>query len=61
MPCLAHSLNLVVRAAISISDDNVVRVQKRVRDIVSFFHWSVKTADELRKVQGQLSIPEHKL
>ena len=38
-----------------------MQVQKRIKDIVSYFHQSVKASDESKKIQTQLSVPEHKL
>ena len=60
IPCLAHTINLEVKAAIA-SCDGAVQLQKKIKDVVSYFHRSVKATDELKKVQAQLSIPEHKL
>ena len=60
IPCLAHTINLVVKAAI-LACDAEVEVQKKVKCIVSYFHRSVKASDELKKVQSQISVPEHKL
>ena len=60
VPCLAHTLNLVVKAALA-SDDEVIQLKQRVKDIVSYFHRSIKASDELEKIQKQLSLPEHRL
>ena len=32
-----------------------------MKDIVSYFHRSIKASDELEKIQKQLSLPEHHL
>ena len=65
IPCLAHTLNLVVQAALSGGHSGQpgphAAVIKRIKDIVSYFHRSIKASDELRKVQAQLSLPEYKL
>ena len=52
--CLAHKINLVVKAAINSCED-VVQVQKRIKDIISYFHRSVKAPDGMKKIQAQLS------
>lgn len=46
IPCLVHTINLVVKAAINSCED-VVQVQKRIKEVVSYFHRSVKASDEL--------------
>ena len=60
VPCFAHTLNLVVSEAIK-SDENVTDLKKRCKQIVTFFHQSVKVAEKLKEVQCQIKLPEHKL
>ncbi len=60
VPCFAHTLNLVVSKAIK-SDNSVSVVKKKCKQIVTFFHQSVKATEKLKKVQNQLNLPEHKL
>ena len=53
VPCFAHTLNLVVSGALK--DDPVMHnLQKRCKQIVTFFHRSVKATAKLREVQEQL-------
>ena len=60
VPCFTHTLNLVVSG--TLKDDPVMHnLQKRRKQIVSFFHHSVKATEKLREVQEQLGIPNHKL
>ena len=42
-------------------DDELSKVQQKCKDTVSHFHRSVKSAEKLREVQQQLSLPDHKL
>ena len=58
--CFAHTLNLVVSAAIK-ADRSVHDLQKKCKQIVSFFHHSAKSSEKLKEIQGQLGIPQHKL
>ena len=60
LPCFAHSLNLVVQDSIK-EDTELGVVKEKCKDVVSHFHRSVKSADKLRVVQKQISVPEHKL
>ena len=60
VPCFAHTLNLVVSKAIK-SDNSVRVVKKKCKQIVTFYHQSVKATEKLKKVQNQLNLPEHKL
>ena len=60
VPCFAHTLNLVVSEAIK-SDENVSDLKKRCKQIVTFFHQSVKATEKLKEVQCQIKLPEHKL
>ncbi len=60
IPCFAHTLNLIVQAAIS-ADTPLAHLKKKCKDIVTFFHHSAKATDKLREIQKQLGIPEAKL
>ena len=60
IPCFAHSLNLVVQDSIK-ADIKLGFVKDKCKDVVSHFHRSIKSADKLRVVQKQISVPEHKL
>ena len=58
--CFSHTLNLVVSEVIK-SDESVSVVKKKCKQIVTFFHQSVKATEKLKEVQYQLNLPEHKL
>ena len=60
VPCFAHTLNLIVKGALK-ADPAIVSIQKRCRDIVTFFHRSAKASDKLNEVHKQLKLPDHKL
>jgi hypothetical protein len=60
LSCFAHTLNLVVTDAIK-ADDDLMRVQQKAKNVVSFFNHSPKATDRLCDVQKQLSLPPHKL
>ena len=60
LPCFAHTLNLVVQKAIRNIDD-VLKVKEKVKQIVSFFHHSVKASDKLTQLQEQHNQIEKKL
>ena len=60
IPCFAHTLNLIVQAAIS-ADTVLADLKKKCKDIVTFFHHSAKASDKLREIQKQLGIHEGKL
>ncbi|XP_028408818.1 zinc finger BED domain-containing protein 4-like [Dendronephthya gigantea] len=60
VPCFAHTLNLVVSEAIK-SDECVSEIKKMCKQIVTFFHQSVKATEKLKEVQNKLNLPEHKL
>ncbi|XP_057333515.1 E3 SUMO-protein ligase ZBED1-like [Microplitis mediator] len=51
LPCLAHTVNLVVTKAIQ-STENLDLLLENVKDIVSYFKRSVNAADELKKITG---------
>lgn len=50
MPCFAHTLNLVVQDAIK-NTDEIADLKRKVKDIVRFFHHSVKATDKLSNLQ----------
>ena len=60
IPCFAHTLNLIVQAALS-ADKATADLKKKCKDIVTFFHQSTKASDKLKEVQRQLGLPEAKL
>lgn len=60
VPCFAHTLNLIVQAAIS-ADSMLVDLKKKCKDIATFFHHGTKASDKLNHIQKQLGIPEGKL
>ena len=60
LSCFAHTLNLVVTDAIK-SDDELMQIQQKAKNVVSFFHHSASATDRLGEVQRQLSLPSHKL
>ena len=58
VPFFAHTLNLSVSEAIK-ADTKIHQLRKSCRDIVSFFHRSVKASENLKEIQLQLGIPEN--
>ena len=60
LPCLAHTINLIVAGAIS-HDEELVILVDHVKKIVGFFHHSSKAMDTLRLNQTRLNLPNHKL
>ena len=60
LPCFAHTLNLVVQDSLK-ADTQLAEIQKRCRDIVSYFHCSSKASDKLFSIQTHLKIDNHKL
>ena len=60
MPCFAHTLNLVVEDSLKV-DPQLSEIQKKCRDIVSYFHRSSKATDKLVSIQNRLKIDNHKL
>ena len=60
LPCFAHTLNLVVQDSLK-ADTELAEIQKKCRDIVSYFHRSSKATDKLVAVQTRLKIENHKL
>ena len=60
VPCSAYALNLVVSEEIK-AYTKIHQLRKSCKDIVSFFHHSVKASAKLKEIQLQLGIPENKL
>lgn len=60
IPCFAHTLNLVVQEAIKSTPD-VLEVRDKIKQIVTFFHHSVKATDKLTQLQEQHNEPAKKL
>lgn len=59
IPCFAHTLNLVVQEAIK-NTDYVLKVREKIKQIVTFFHHSVKATDKLTQLQEQHNQPAKK-
>ena len=60
MPYFAHTLNLVVQDSIK-GDSQLAEIQKKCRDIVSYFHRSSKATDKLTSIQNRLKLDNHEL
>ena len=60
LPCFAHTLNLVVQDSIK-ADTVLAGIQKKCRDIVSYFHRSSKATDKLFSIQTHLKVDNLKL
>ncbi len=60
LPCFAHTLNLVVQNSLD-GDTQLAGIQKKCRDLVSYFHRSSKATDKLISVQTQMKLDNHKL
>ncbi|XP_041846931.1 E3 SUMO-protein ligase ZBED1-like [Melanotaenia boesemani] len=59
-PCIAHTLNLVIKDGIKAVPE-VVQLLTKCSSIVSFFHHSAKATEKLKQIQKQLKGAEHKL
>ena len=59
-PCIAHTLNLMVKDGIKAVHE-VVQLLTKCSSIVSFFHHSAKATEKLKQLQKQLKVAEHKL
>lgn len=57
LPCFAHTLNLIVRAALQ-ETTGVLALIDKVKTVVEYFHRSVNASDRLRAVQQQQNLPE---
>ena len=60
MPCFAHTLNLIVQDSIN-GDSQLTEIQKKCRNIVSYFHRSSKATNKLLTIQNRLKLEPHKL
>lgn len=60
IPCFAHTLNLVVQDSLKNTKDLQI-VKDKVKQIVTFFHHSVKATDKLSQLQVQHNVPVKKL
>lgn len=58
--CFAHTLNLIVSGAIK-QDKSVSELKLKCKEIVTYFHQSVKATEKLREIRRQQNLPEHKL
>ena len=58
--CLAHHLNLVVSCAIDAVDE-VKKIIKQLKNVVSLFRKSTKASEKLQQIQASFNLPEHKL
>lgn len=56
-PCLAHTINLIVRDALKVMKPAV----DKVKAIVEFFHRSTTATQKLKSTQRQMDMPELKL
>ena len=52
LPCFAHTLNLIVQNAIN-SDEALVELRRRCRNILIFFKKSVRASDKLKDIQKE--------
>ena len=60
IPCFAHTLNLVVQDSLA-ADPPLSCIQKKCRDIVSYFHRSSKATERLNAIQTRLNLDKHKM
>lgn len=60
IPCFAHTLNLVVQDSLK-NTEEVQAIKEKVKNIVTFFHHSVKASDKLCHLQEQNKLPAKKL
>lgn len=60
LPCFAHTLNLVVSSSLN-KNESLSAIRKKVKNIVTYFHCSVKASDKLKEIQEQNKLPEQKL
>ncbi|KAM4018541.1 deformed epidermal autoregulatory factor 1 homolog isoform 2-T2 [Anomaloglossus baeobatrachus] len=56
-PCLAHTINLIVRDSMKV----MMPTLDKVKSIVEFFHRSTIATEKLKSTQRQMSMPELKL
>ena len=60
LPCMAHTLNLIVQESIEKVEDLAVLRQK-CRQLVTYFKQSVKAKDNLQEIQKKMNTSERKL
>lgn len=58
-PCIAHTLNLLVKDGMKAVPE-VVQLLTKCSSIVSFFHHSTKATEKLKQIEKQLKVAEHK-
>ena len=57
LPCMAHTLNLVVQESIEKVEDLAI-LRRKCRQIVTYFKQSVKAKDKLEEIQKQMHATE---
>ena len=60
LPCIAHTLNLIVQESLE-HDSELSTIRQKVRSIVTFFKQSVQAKDKLGEIQIQTTGEEKKL
>lgn len=60
VPCLAHTLNIIVKRALG-QNDTIHVIREKSRKIVTFFKSSCTAKEKLQEMQKLLKKPEHKL
>ena len=60
IPCFAHTLNILVKAALS-ADPVMGVLKEKFKSIVTFFHKSTKASYKLKEVQKQIGNSKVKL
>ena len=60
LPCIAHTLNLIVQECID-QDSALSTLRQKARSIVTFFKQSTKAKDKLAEIQMQTNGTEKKL
>ena len=60
LPCLAHSLQLIIKNGV-LSQTAVVQLLRCVRSLVGHYHCSHVAFNTFRQIQSQLNLPAHVL
>lgn len=60
LPCLAHTINLIVAASIQ-NDPDLSDIIHKIKKIVAYFHKSTKATENLTVNQKRINLPNHKL
>ena len=60
LPCLAHSLQLIIKDGV-LSQPAVVQLLNCARSLVGHYHRSNVAFNTFRQIQSQLNLPEHVL